>query len=601
MLTNKNKEFLKKLSIIFLIIFFLRIFLIQLLDITNVSNSHYIEEIDDKIIIEEKLGNDFYTIMDTQRKNTNSKTLYIKDNAKQNFTLLLNKLTFIHKIFINDELVSQNIDQNQKYYNSDFAYKYFDIDSSDYLNKEVKIKIEGDKANEVDVFLAKNKIIKDKTEFRTILNVILLMLLSISTLISLIIYCHNKSANYFIVFFIMGIVSIIKSISLGELFIICKFIGITAYNYNFLDISTTVTNIILLIIMIFILYNIKIRKKWFNIGLVIFCVIGAIVIIIENVKLYYLMFIIIFIISNIIVIIGFIKDKPYSKAILINGVFYSSFVSYHILVLKYIFNTGIISFLINPSYLGAVIYMNGFLFVCLLKWLDEISVLEDKRKEYERVSLLRGISHDLKLPLSVIKLNNQMIEKYNLSNEEIKQYAKTSLKATQELEDMTDNINSYLSLKQFYNKEQTTSIKECFEKLNSYYCLNNKYNNKKIIVECNDKDIKLEIDSLQFSRMLYNLIDNALKYSNDSVCVKASYKIDEKVSIIVEDNGIGMDQEETNKILDPFYQIDHSRSKGGLGLGLSVVKETVSSLGGVIDIKTKKGKGTIIIITFPKK
>jgi two-component system phosphate regulon sensor histidine kinase PhoR len=284
---------------------------------------------------------------------------------------------------------------------------------------------------------------------------------------------------------------------------------------------------------------------------------------------------------------------------MLNAVVYSSCAIYYLLVFKGIFLSGSVLFFMNTAYFGAVIYIGGFLLAILLKHLDKVRALENNKKEYERVLLLRGISHDLKLPLSVIKLNNQIIEKYDLPADEIKDYAQTNLEATLELEKMTENINSYLSLKQISAAGETTSVKNCFEKMKHYYNFYNRYDNYKFTVKCADKDCTLDINPLHFSRMLYNLVDNAFKYNKNGVQVTASYKVDKELLISIEDNGIGMDKEEIDKVFEPFYRIDESRTNGGLGLGLSVVKEVIESLKGTIEIESEKGVGTKIIITIP--
>ncbi len=595
-----NKSLLKKIGLIIIIMVILRISLIISLNYINIHSSRYIETQSNEIIINEKLDNHLYNIVDSSEENLENKVLYIKSANKLEFSLLINNLTFLHRVYINDQLVSQNITRDDINYYSAYAYKVFDINNYDYIDNTVKISITGNRADKTDAFLSKNVIIKDSRELRTIIHVVFLVFLFGSTLISLVLYYYNKNDYYFLIFSFMGIISIFKALVLGELFVFAKFLGITAQNYIFLDNLTSFINTILPLVIMYYLFDFKLKSKYISIGLITFLLLGFFILTdVGNFRLYGLLLLIILIVGNIIVLLAFMKDQSYSIVIMINDVVYSSCVLYYILVLRGIFPSGKLLFFMNLSYLGVVVYMAGFLLAILLKHLDKVRVLEKNKREYERVLLLRGISHDLKLPLSVIKLNNQMIDKYYLTGDEIKEYAQTNLEATLELEKMIENINSYLSIKQISATGKTTSVKECFEKMRHYYSFYNLYEDCKFTVECDEKDYKLDINPLNFCRMLYNLVDNAFKYNKGEVQVTVSYKIDKKLLISIEDNGMGMDKTEINRIFEPFYRIDYCRNDGGLGLGLSVVREVVDSLRGTIEIESEKGVGMKIIIAIP--
>lgn len=596
-----NKGLIRKIIILFLLMVVLRMFLIVVYDFMNVNSSHYLIEAGNEIILDEPKENHLYTIVNEVQTSTSNKSFYLKSTQKQEFDVLLDNLKFPHIIYINDKLASQNIYKNGLNYESDYAYKTLSIKESDYLDKAINIRISGYHGNRVNVFLAPPGIMKDSREFRTIINVVFFSCLFLSVMISLIMYFYNRKEYYFLILGFMGILSLIKAITLGELFAITEVLGVTVFQYDFIDKITTIINTVLPPFILCFIYDFKLKFKYVFMGLAAILILG-IGILIEgyNTGLYNIMFLLIFITGTVISVIAFMKDKPYSTAMIISGTFYSSCVIYYILVLSGVYRTGNILFFVNPSYLGAVVYMNVFLLAVFLKYLRKVRELENKKKEYERVSLLRGISHDLKLPISIIKLNNQMIEKYDLTSQETKDYAKTSLEATSELEQMTDNINSYLGSK-VNSKTDSISIKESFEKLKNYYSNYNQYGNHKFIVECDEKDWKIPINPLHFNRMLFNLVDNAFKYNKKSGYVKIDYKVDKNVIITVEDNGIGMDKEHIKMIFEPFYQVDSSRPQGGLGLGLSVVREIVNNLEGKIKIRSEKSVGTKITISLPKK
>ena len=102
--------------------------------------------------------------------------------------------------------------------------------------------------------------------------------------------------------------------------------------------------------------------------------------------------------------------------------------------------------------------------------------------------------------------------------------------------------------------------------------------------------------------MLYNLIDNAMKYTQDDGEIRVSLAAEEDDLIWrVKDNGVGIPPEDQEHIFDRFYRVDKARSRetGGTGLGLSIVRQLVSMHGGTIRVESEFGKGSCFIVTLP--
>ena len=131
---------------------------------------------------------------------------------------------------------------------------------------------------------------------------------------------------------------------------------------------------------------------------------------------------------------------------------------------------------------------------------------------------------------------------------------------------------------------------------------------------CNAKDIVLDLtfaadiqmvyaDLGKIQQVLYNLIDNAIKFSSENsvIYIQTSLKY-EKVFISVKDTGIGIPKESIKKIWDRFYKSDLSRGKDkkGTGLGLAIVKEIIQAHGENIDVISTQGVGSEFIFTLPK-
>ena len=132
-------------------------------------------------------------------------------------------------------------------------------------------------------------------------------------------------------------------------------------------------------------------------------------------------------------------------------------------------------------------------------------------------------------------------------------------------------------------------------------------------VQCNSKNITIELilinvsqyviaDLSKIQQVLYNLIDNAIKFSsqNSSIIIQTSLK-KEKIFISVKDTGIGIAKNEQSKVFDRFYKSDLSRGKDkkGTGLGLAIVKEILQTHGENIDVISTVGIGTEFIFSLP--
>lgn len=117
------------------------------------------------------------------------------------------------------------------------------------------------------------------------------------------------------------------------------------------------------------------------------------------------------------------------------------------------------------------------------------------------------------------------------------------------------------------------------------------------------KKISVETDSFKFSQIIYNLLTNAYKYTEfgGEVEIKIVESDDNKIHIEVEDNGIGISNENIERIFDAYYRSSDVSSIKGEGIGLYVVKENLRLLGGEISVKSQLGIGTKFIIILPMK
>lgn len=207
-------------------------------------------------------------------------------------------------------------------------------------------------------------------------------------------------------------------------------------------------------------------------------------------------------------------------------------------------------------------------------------------------------SHQLMSPLTTVKTELDFILKKERSNQE---YVDTVIILKDQTEKMINIIQTLLVL---------ARESEGFKHSNKVFSLNKlmedeikvRYKNYNIGYDIND-NILLRGDSGLFEIVLQNIFDNAVKYSQDKIEIKFSAYYDNASTIIkIADNGIGILDEEKNKIFEKFYRGSNSQvlSVQGLGLGLSLVQSIVKQMNGEIKILTNNGKGTIFILSFPK-
>lgn len=127
--------------------------------------------------------------------------------------------------------------------------------------------------------------------------------------------------------------------------------------------------------------------------------------------------------------------------------------------------------------------------------------------------------------------------------------------------------------------------------------------NMSLIYHC-DGNITVHIDQKRFEQVMMNLLDNALKYSEQGSTVSIDVRTEKKnIVIIVSDEGRGIPEEDLPHIFERFYRVDKSRSRasGGTGLGLAIAKEIIEAHGGSIYADSIYGKGTKMMITLPKE
>ena len=189
-----------------------------------------------------------------------------------------------------------------------------------------------------------------------------------------------------------------------------------------------------------------------------------------------------------------------------------------------------------------------------------------------------------------------------MSEQERKEYINIILEETNRLLKLSNNILKLAKLQhqdKIINNEEI-NLSEQIKK--AVLLLEPKWKDKNINFSVDAKEVYFYGDEDLLFQVWTNILDNAIKFSNENgkISVKISVAQD-KISVSIKDNGIGMDSEELGMIYTRFYQIDKSHSGEGSGLGLAIVKRIVEISNGEINVQSEKGKGTTFAIILPQK
>ena len=201
----------------------------------------------------------------------------------------------------------------------------------------------------------------------------------------------------------------------------------------------------------------------------------------------------------------------------------------------------------------------------------------------QRSEMLSGISHDLRTPLTRIKLQLAFIKDKEISN-----------KLSNDVSEMEKMLNEYLQFASSSSEEKTETF-DISELLESTVI---RYEKKEITTDIPER-VFLDGRKSLIRRCFNNLIDNSIKYSNNIlISLKKSAN---SIIIIIDDDGPGIPKNERENVFKPFYKIDKSRSdsKSSVGLGLSIASDIIRSHGGNISLETSPTNGLRTKIFLP--
>jgi len=225
-----------------------------------------------------------------------------------------------------------------------------------------------------------------------------------------------------------------------------------------------------------------------------------------------------------------------------------------------------------------------------------------------KTTFLQNMSHEIRTPFTAIMgYSDIMVESI-----EDKDYD-TVVEITESLKGVLNRVmnlfENILVVSEIESDEVVLEsvLMNCNQILKSVYTKrlpDAKYKGLKMELDLDTEDYLCEIDWMKFERIMLNLLDNAIKYTDSGEIKISSKKTKEYVTITVADSGLGMNETIISRLLEPFVQEEpdgHSRNYEGAGLGLTIAYEYTKLMNGEMNIKSKKNAGTEVFLNFPFK
>jgi two-component system phosphate regulon sensor histidine kinase PhoR len=234
------------------------------------------------------------------------------------------------------------------------------------------------------------------------------------------------------------------------------------------------------------------------------------------------------------------------------------------------------------------------------------ALLKQKKMSEIKNDFINNMTHEFKTPLATISLAVDAIRNEKvLDNKDKLNYFSGIIK--EENKRMNKQVETILQAALTEREELQLNLKpihvhEIIQKAYENFKLQLEEKKGSAILQLNAKCDLIHADEVHFSNLINNLVDNAVKYSNENVLLKISTTSTHKTIIIrIEDNGIGMSKETVKRIFEKFYRAHtgNLHNVKGFGLGLSYVKTVVDAHHGKIKVESTPGKGTCFIIEMP--
>jgi two-component sensor histidine kinase len=255
-----------------------------------------------------------------------------------------------------------------------------------------------------------------------------------------------------------------------------------------------------------------------------------------------------------------------------------------------------------PAFVFTLVLM--IVFVCTI-----ILAFRQKRLNEMKTDFINNMTHEFKTPISTISLAAQMLNDDSVRKSQgMLQHISGII--NDETKRLRFQVEKVLQMSMFDRKKATVRLQD----VDANVAISNIVNTFKLKVEryggclsanLDAEDAIIHVDEMHFTNVIFNLLDNAVKYRREDVPLQLTVTTtdieNEKLRITVEDNGIGIRKENLRKLFDKFYRVPtgNKHDVKGFGLGLAYVNKMIGVLGGTIKVESEPTEGTKFIIILP--
>ena len=224
-----------------------------------------------------------------------------------------------------------------------------------------------------------------------------------------------------------------------------------------------------------------------------------------------------------------------------------------------------------------------------------------RRSDEHRSAFIANLSHELKTPIASLVGVSDLLADEKLDESTRKDLTGILRSESLRLSRLCDGIVILTKMERdFEPKKKPLQLDEQIR--HAVILITEKWKQKEIDLTFTSRPVYCVTDPDLSMQVWTNLLDNAVKYSSDSVHLMIDIQEENDTArVTIADNGIGMSEEDQRHIFEQFYQVEHSHVQEGNGLGLTIVKTIVDQLGGSISVESEIGKGSTFQVILPKQ
>ena len=264
---------------------------------------------------------------------------------------------------------------------------------------------------------------------------------------------------------------------------------------------------------------------------------------------------------------------------------------------NFLLNTMLLTIIFSVILLVAIVYFVYSMYI----------ILYQRQLSHMQRDFINNMTHEFKTPISTINIASDVLIKNERLNKDVrlKRYAQIIKDQNQRLNNQVENVLQIAQMEKddLSLKKSEVHINEIIEGMSDSIEMKVHEQQGNLILDLNAKEDKVSADILHLTNIIYNLLDNAIKYTKDKPWIKISTEntVNNSLKFSIEDRGVGIKKDYVSKVFKKFYRVPTGdiHDVKGFGLGLYYVKYVCDQHRWKVEIKSEEGRGTIININMP--